>query len=100
MVDESPKNSSVLGSPGVRVVIGTLALAGGIGLACIYFWFLYQDSVASAAPWMIEAFRAHPGAILGIPSAAMTALVIVLFLEFKSGNIEFEIAALKFLGAV
>jgi hypothetical protein len=48
---------------------------------------------------MMEIFRAHPAAILGLPSAALAALCIVLFLEVKSGRIEFEGFGFKFRGA-
>ena len=42
---------------------------------------------------------AHPAVVLGLPTGALAAFCIVLFLEAKSGRIEFEGFGFKFRGA-
>ncbi len=81
-----------------RRIIGILALLGAALIAGVFLFFLARD-IANAEPWMMELFRAHPGAVLGLPLAALAALCIVLFLEAKSGRIEFEGFGFKFRGA-
>jgi hypothetical protein len=41
----------------------------------------------------------HFAATVGLPVACLSALFVVLFLEVKSGRIEFEAWGLKFKGA-
>ncbi len=75
-----------------------LALVGTALVAGTFIFFLARD-IANAEPWMMEIFRGHPAAALGLPSGALAALCIVLFLEAKSGRIEFEGFGFKFRGA-
>jgi hypothetical protein len=46
-----------------------------------------------------EIVAAHFAATVGLPCAALASLFVVLFLEIKSGHIEFELWAAKFHGA-
>ncbi len=81
-----------------RRVIAVLALVGIAVVAGTFLLFVARD-IANAEPWMMEVFRAHSAAVLGLPSGALAALCIVLFLEAKSGRIEFEGFGFKFRGA-
>jgi hypothetical protein len=46
-----------------------------------------------------EVVLAHFPATVGLPCAALAALFVVLFLEIRSGHIEFEVWTAKFHGA-
>jgi hypothetical protein len=81
-----------------RRIIAVMALLAATTVGGVFVFFLVQD-IANAEPWLIEIFRSHPGAILGLPTAALASLCIVLFLEAKSGRIEFEGFGFKFRGA-
>ena len=81
-----------------RRIVAILALVGVSLIGGVFVYFVARD-IANAEPWMMEVFRAHPGAMLGLPTAALAALCIVLFLEAKSGRIEFEGFGFKFRGA-
>lgn len=81
-----------------RRIIAIVALTGASLVGGVFLFFLARD-VANAEPWMMEVFRAHAAAVLGLPTAALAALCIVLFLEAKSGRIEFEGFGFKFRGA-
>jgi hypothetical protein len=81
-----------------RRLIEMLALLSATAVGAAFVFFLTRD-IANAEPWMMDVFREHPGAVLGLPLAALAALCIVLFLEAKSGRIEFEGFGFKFRGA-
>jgi hypothetical protein len=81
-----------------RIVVVVLTLVGITFLGGIFLYYLGSD-IANAQPWMMEIFRKHPAAILGLPTAALASLGIVLLLEVKSGRIEFEGFGFKFRGA-
>ncbi len=81
-----------------RRIVAILALVGATLVGGVFLFFLARD-IANAEPWMMELLRAHPAAVLGLPMAALAALCIVLFLEAKSGRIEFEGFGFKFRGA-
>ena len=81
-----------------RRIVAIMALIAATFVGGVFVFFLVRD-MANAEPWMMEVFRAHPGALLGLPLAALAALCIVLFLEAKSGPIEFEGFSFKFRGA-
>ena len=81
-----------------RRIVATMALLAMAIVGGVFVFFLARD-IANAEPWMMEVFRTHPGAVLGLPMAALAALCIVLFLEAKSGQIEFEGFGFKFRGA-
>ena len=49
--------------------------------------------------FIIETLYKHLAAIIGIPSAIITAFVLVTTLEQVSGAIEFEVLGFKFKGA-
>jgi len=75
-----------------------MALVATTMVGAVFVFFLVRD-IANAEPWLMEVFRSHPGVVLGLPLAALAALCIVLFLEAKSGLIEFEGFGFKFRGA-
>lgn len=81
-----------------RRFVAIFALVGATLVGGVFLFFLALD-IANAEPWMVEIFRSHPAAVLGLPTAALAALCIVLFLEAKSGHIEFEGFGFKFRGA-
>jgi hypothetical protein len=81
-----------------RRIVAIMALVATTTVGGVFLFFLARD-IANAEPWMMEIFRTHPGAVLGLPMAALAALCIVLFLEAKSGQIEFEGFGFKFRGA-
>jgi hypothetical protein len=82
----------------LRVVVVILTLVGITFVGGIFLYYLGSD-IAKAQPWMMEVFRKHPAAILGLPTGALASLGIVLLLEVKSGRIEFEGFGFKFRGA-
>jgi hypothetical protein len=82
----------------LRIVVAVVALVGTTIVGAIFLFFLARD-IANAEPWMMELFRNHAAAVLGLPTGALAALCIVLFLEAKSGRIEFEGFGFKFRGA-
>ncbi len=82
------------------------------GVRSVAFWFAILITLAAAAVFaftlMTVAFRfkewplilrEHFAAILGLPSAAAVAFVIVVFLRQTDGPIEFEGLGFKFQGA-
>jgi hypothetical protein len=81
-----------------RRIVATLALVATTTVGGVFVFYLARD-IANAEPWMMEVFRTHPGAVLGLPVAALAAICIVLFLEARSGHIEFEGFGFKFRGA-
>ena len=81
-----------------RRIIAIMALVATTMVGGVFVFFLARD-VANAERWMMEAFRTHPGAVLDLPLATLAAICIVLFLEAKSGLIEFEGFGFKFRGA-
>jgi hypothetical protein len=94
-------NSQVSSAPerrAFRIVVALIALAGATFVGGTFLFFLARD-ITNAEPWMMEIFRTHPAAVLGLPTGALAALCIVLFLEAKSGYIEFEGFGFKFRGA-
>jgi hypothetical protein len=82
----------------LRIVVTIVALVGTGVVGATFLFFLARD-IANAEPWMMELFRAHPAVVLGLPTGALAAFCIVLFLEAKSGRIEFEGFGFTFRGA-
>lgn len=74
------------------MVLGGVATFGGV------FLFAAARDVLGSAVWLKLA-REHFAATVGVPVAVLGALFVVLFLEVKSGRIEFEAWGLKFKGA-
>src|SRR2546430_15454754 len=70
-------------------------IAGGI----LAGWFLLGAYFRAQDPKFVSTFVDHARATVGLPAAAITALFIVVFLEQKSGPIEFEGLGFKFKGA-
>jgi hypothetical protein len=50
-------------------------------------------------PWLIAFAKEHPGAAILLPLAGIAAYCVVTLLEYQSGNIQFEVAKMKFKGA-
>jgi hypothetical protein len=95
------QNEQPLGEPerrALRIVVVLLTLVGITFVGGIFLYYLGSD-IANAQPWMMDIFRKHPAAIIGLPTGALASLGIVLLLEVKSGRIEFEVLGLKFRGA-
>lgn len=94
-----PQNSSapVAKTPLVRRVSHWLVLVGGIIFGGA---FILGGAVSMLMnPAVFEVALAHFAATVGLPSAALSALCIVVFLESSSGPIEFEGLGFKFKGA-
>ena len=81
-----------------RPIVAILALVGAVILAGTFVLYTARD-MASAAPWVVEAVQAHFAAVMGLPAAAFLALCLVIFLEVKSGPIEFKGFGFEFRGA-
>lgn len=81
-----------------RAVIATLVLIALAVVGGVFVYFLALD-IAYAQPWMMQVFKEHTAAVLGLPLAAIAAFALVLVLETKSGRIEFEGFGFKFRGA-
>jgi F0F1-type ATP synthase assembly protein I len=61
-----------------RRIVAIMALIAATFVGGVFVFFLVRD-MANAEPWMMEVFRAHPGALLGLPLAALAALCVVSF---------------------
>ena len=83
---------------GFRTVVATLVLIALVIVGGVFVYFLALD-IAYAQPWMMDVFKEHTAAVLGLPLAAIAAFALVLVLETKSGRIEFEGFGFKFRGA-
>ena len=81
----------------LRYLIRVLVFSGGVLFAAI-FLFAVSTNVKFNSRWWHLA-EAHFPAVIGLPLAAFGALFVVLFLEAKSGRIEFEALGMKFRGA-
>lgn len=82
----------------IRAIVTGLVLVAFVVVGGVFIYFLALD-IAYAQPWMMELFKEHSAAVLGLPLAAIAALALVLVLETKSGRIEFEGLGFKFRGA-
>jgi hypothetical protein len=91
-------NNDAEGKKVFRVIVAGLVLVASAIVAGVFVYFLALD-IAYAQPWMMEVFKEHTAAVLGLPLAAIAALALVLALETKSGRIEFEGFGFKFRGA-
>ena len=89
--DDSPRRSH-------RDAVALLALACLV-IVGIGFLVAIASFAALKTGELSKIMLAHFPAIVGLPFAALLALVIVLFLESRSGNLEFEAIGLKFRGA-
>jgi hypothetical protein len=81
-----------------RAVIAILALVGAVILGGTFVLYTARD-MADVAPWVVEVVQAHFAAVIGLPAAAFVALCLVIFLEVKSGPIEFKGLGFEFRGA-
>ena len=97
MTEPEQTSSPTTQSPLVRRVAHWLVLVGGIILGGAFIvggaLSMFMD------PAVFEVAVAHFAATVGLPSAAIAALCIVVFLESASGPIEFEGLGFRFKGA-
>lgn len=83
--------------PLIRRVAHWLVLAGGVIFGGA---FIVGGAVTMLInPDLLDIAFAHFAATIGLPSAALAALCIVVFLESSSGPIEFEGVGFRFKGA-
>ena len=80
-----------------RPLISAIVLLGAGSIGAAFTLAVVRDIVGNEA-WL-QIAREHFAATIGLPSAALAALFVVLFLEVKSGRIEFELWGMKFKGA-
>ncbi len=90
---ESPETRSSL-----RHVVSILALALAVFIAGM-FLLAGSREVVERNPLLLQIANACFAAIFGLPAAAYTSFFVVLFLEVKTGRVEFEVWGLKFKGA-
>ncbi len=81
----------------LRVVVSILLVASAAIIGGVMLYAAARDILGSAA-WL-QIARDHFAATIGLPSAAFAAIFVVIFLEVKSGRVEFEMWGLKFKGA-
>jgi hypothetical protein len=96
MADQSEAESHAPRSP-LRIAVSILAIAGAAAIGGVLLFAASRDILGSAA-WL-QIAHDHFAATIGLPAAAFTSLFVVLFLEVKSGRVEFEAWGLKFRGA-
>lgn len=80
-----------------RPLVSVVVLLGAGAIGAAFTLALVRDIVGSEV-W-VQIAREHFAATIGLPSAALASLFVVLFLEVKSGRIEFEVWGMKFRGA-
>jgi len=68
-------------------------IAFGVAAFRLLIWSLYHED------FWIDLLKQQVAAMLGLPLSAVAALGLVLLLEAASGQIEFEVAGVKFKGA-
>src|SRR5687767_7590204 len=93
--DETPQSSS---RSWLRVVVSMLVMIGVVSFGGVFIFATARDMFGSAA-WLQQIALDHFPAAIGLPIAVLGALFVVLFLEVKSGRVEFEAWGLKFKGA-
>ncbi len=81
----------------LRFAVAMMVLCGVAVLGGVFLFAAMRDILGSEA-WR-QLAQAHFAATVGIPIAVLGALFVVLFLEVKSGRVEFEAWGLKFKGA-
>jgi hypothetical protein len=74
------------------VVIATILFAI-FGAAFLAHQALQPDS------WLVQLWREHLAAVVGVPLAAVMAMCVVILLRFGTGPIKFEGLGFKFRGA-
>jgi len=97
MYEPDPTSPLVSKPSLVRIVAHWLVLVGGIIFGGS---FIVGGAVSMLNnPAVFAVALEHFAATVGLPSAALVSLCIVLFLESASGPIEFEGLGFKFKGA-
>ena len=92
--DSQTQNES---RPWVRFLVSMLVLCGFAAFGGVFLFAAARDLLGSAA-WL-QVAHDHFAATIGLPVAVLAAIFVVLFLEVKSGRVEFEAWGLKFKGA-
>jgi ethanolamine transporter EutH len=72
-------------------------LLGGILYGTTFFAFSIYGMIHEQ--WIEELAKEHFAAMIGLPCAALAALLLVTILEINTGKIEFKVIALEFKGA-
>jgi len=96
MVDQQETESQSQRSP-LRAAVSILAIAAAAVIGAVLLFAASKDILNSAA-WL-QIAHDHFAATIGLPASAFASLFVVLFLEVKSGRVEFEAWGLKFKGA-
>ena len=82
---------------GLRTAVACLVLCGTTLFGGVFLYAVTRDIIGNEL-W-VQIAREHFAATIGLPAVALVSLFVVLFLEAKSGRIEFEAWGLKFRGA-
>jgi hypothetical protein len=90
-MSDAPKPSRL------RLAAGWLIVIGAATFAAVFLFGAAWDILHEA--WLLDVAREHFAAAIGLPFAALAALVIVVILEISAGPVQFEGFGLKFSGA-
>jgi hypothetical protein len=84
--------------PRMAVIWMTIIAAAGIASSYTLLLTLW---VWRGDPWVIEVFRDHFAAMIGLPFAALLSFILVVLLEARFDSIEMEVfhGFIKFRGA-
>jgi hypothetical protein len=93
----TPQSEAEVKRLSFRPLVSVVVLLGAGAIGAAFTLALVRDIVGSEV-W-VQIAREHFAATIGLPSAALASLFVVLFLEVKSGRIEFELWGMKFRGA-
>jgi hypothetical protein len=96
MLPDADRESVEKRSP-LRTVVSILAISAAAIFGGVLLFAASRDILGSTL-WL-EIAHDHFAATIGLPAAAFTSIFVVLFLEVKSGRVEFEAWGLKFKGA-
>ncbi len=82
----------------MRVYAFWIAIIGGtvlsLSLFIFFAWQLFQED-----SWIVEIYKQHFVAGLGLPFAALLALILVIIFRHQDGAIEVSILGFSFKGA-
>ena len=81
----------------MRLAASWLIVLGVAAFVAVFLFGAAWDILHEA--WLLDIAREHFAATIGLPFAALAALVIVVILEISAGPIEFDGFGLKFKGA-
>ena len=81
----------------LRLTASWLIVIGAAAFTGVFLFGAAWDILHE--PWLLDIAREHFAATIGLPFAALAALVVVVVLEISAGPIQFEGFGLKFSGA-